>query len=287
MKKIKNTYKTTVGGVETTYYKKGKGKKLIILPGWRTDIDRIQDVLSYFAENFETYYLNLPGYGDPKYNKPYSYKDIVAFVNEWITSLNLDKYILMGMSMSGPLAYYISKLPTQNSKIEKVILFAPWYKKECINIENKEMLFGKVLANFGHLPGLRSLGQNAFNNEGFMMKFVRHFNKEIPWNEELRRYAKNFENFNFRISCATMKSLMRENLDNESESVNHEAIFIMSKNDTQLDFNVTYEGFKRLFPNMKLSVLKHSFHAPRVWVSRELVEHYFGNTLKDLFADIS
>jgi pimeloyl-ACP methyl ester carboxylesterase len=278
----KTTHPIAIDGVNTVYYKKGKGKKLIVLPGWRTDVERISEGLDYFSQYFETYYVNLPGYGDESYDKKFTFEDTVKFLEDWIQKLDLDQFSLLGISMSGPIAYYLAKKPSLTKKVNKVILLAPWYKEKFILIPNWQKIFARGMVELGTWPLLWRLGQSAYKNEEFIMRFIRRLSPEVPWDESLRAHARNYAKFSFRATSYSMKNLFYVDLDNETEQIKSPAIFIMSANDEQLDFSKTRDGYKRLFPQLETIALKHKFHAPRTWVSKELIEKYFGDAIKML-----
>jgi hypothetical protein len=50
----------------------------------------------------------------------------------------------------------------------------------------------------------------------------------------------------------------------------------MSKNDHQLSYEKTLQGYKRLFSNLVEIPLTHRFHAPRTWITKKIISDYFG-----------
>jgi pimeloyl-ACP methyl ester carboxylesterase len=278
----KYLYNIKINNFSTQYYKKGEGKKLVILPGLRTDIERIAEVLEYYSQHFETYYVDLPGYGKSIKSKSYSYKEMVSFLDEWLRLLDLDKFHIMGMSLTGPAAYYLLQKPYFVERTDKLILFAPWYSRESINLSWGHKIFFWTIYSLGSLPILSWIGQKAYENENLVMKVVKKLHPKTPLNKDFRKFAKNFKNFNYKVCSKTTVDLLRLNMDHEKDLVDKESFIIMSEYDNKLNYKKTIAGYQRLFPNIKTISLKNEFHAPTVWITKELIEHYFSGVLDEI-----
>ncbi len=271
-----------IKGIETSYYCKGKGIPLVVMPGWRTDIERGEEMLNCFATRYKVYYVNLPGYGNSKYNKAYTFEESVEFVKKWVKRLKLNKFILMGLSMGGPFAYEMAKDKDISKMISKIILFAPWYDSSCVNVSRfyKACILSTVY--LGSREIMSKLGQRVYENKRMMKWFVRKITPGVEDDENLDKYVHNFANFSFRATSVTLMNLYKLNLRTEKEKIDIPAMFIMSKKDNRVDFFKTLKGYKEMFSNLKIKTLDFKFHAPSTWITKELIEDNFTDVIKEI-----
>lgn len=93
-----------VNGVKTYYEKEGSGKPLILIHGASQDTLSWRFNISFFANYFTTYAIDLPGHGKsyPLNSGPVQRtEDYASFISDFIRTLNIDNPILMGHSMAG------------------------------------------------------------------------------------------------------------------------------------------------------------------------------------------
>ena len=131
-----------INGIKTKYAACGKGKNLVMMPAWRMDIDRSEELMKYLGKRFRVYFLNVPGYGNRNHlKKNYTVEDYSRFIFAWIKKLALEKFSILGISMGGPIAYNLLAR-IDRKKIDKIILMAPWYSSGCINFSPKLLKVG-------------------------------------------------------------------------------------------------------------------------------------------------
>ncbi|NTV24442.1 MAG: alpha/beta hydrolase, partial [Nanoarchaeota archaeon] len=195
---------------------------------------------------------------------------------KWVETLKVRDPEILAISMGGPIAYYMIK--AQPKRFRKVVFFAPWYNLRCVNYNRTLAALGKMAFNLGSKLPFSSLGDKVYRNESLMLAILRIISpkenfKDMP---SMKKYIRNFSGFSFSAVSEAMSSVANTDLDQESMISRMKSVFIMSKRDTQLNYSMTLDGYRRLFPNIIELPLTHNFHAPRTWITKNLVESYFG-----------
>ncbi len=93
-----------VNGVKLYYEVSGKGKDIVMLHGRVGDIEDFRNQITYFSPNYRIYALDQRGRGKseaPKQLKDYSMKLFVDDVYQWLKSLKVQKFCLVGHSLGG------------------------------------------------------------------------------------------------------------------------------------------------------------------------------------------
>ncbi len=101
----------------------GSGQPVIFIHGWPLNNKSFEYQTSLLAENgFRYIGVDLRGYG--KSDKPwsgYDYDTAAKDINEIVTQLGLDQFVLAGFSMGGPIAIrYLTKFGQE--KVDKLLL---------------------------------------------------------------------------------------------------------------------------------------------------------------------
>ncbi|MEK6916986.1 MAG: alpha/beta hydrolase [Nanoarchaeota archaeon] len=269
-----------INGIKTKYATFGKGKNLIILPAWRMDIDRSEELIKYIGVKFRVFYLNVPGYGNRNnLKKYYTVEDYSRFICSWIKKLDLDKFSIFGISMGGPIAYNLLNR-IDEKKVDKVIFLAPWYNSDCLNFNPKLFKLGEKLIKVASTKKLSKIGDKIFDNKKLLMGYMRLITPKENFKdkENMIKYVKNFRTFSFTTTMYSLYNVLKYDLNEKTKKHNHKTIFVMSKNDPQISYDKTLKGYKRLFPNIIEFPLEHKFHAPRIWITKKLISQYFGKT---------
>lgn len=111
----------TNDGVNLTFWKSGKGKPLVLLPGWSATGAEYINLLHLLGQQFEVYVLDQRNHGlldKVKFGNRIS--RLSADLNDFLTHLNLEETHLCGWSMGCAVVWsYIDLFG--DSKIEKLI----------------------------------------------------------------------------------------------------------------------------------------------------------------------
>lgn len=111
-----------INGLKINYIKKGKGKTVLILPGWGTVINTYDPLIESISTYANVICLDMPGFGES--DEPKESWDIdkfIEFVKEFIKVQNIRELDLIGHSNGGRI---IIKLMSQklDFKVNKIVL---------------------------------------------------------------------------------------------------------------------------------------------------------------------
>jgi pimeloyl-ACP methyl ester carboxylesterase len=271
-----------INNIKTQYCKTGTGKALIVLPPWRTDIERLSDAFEFLKKHYCVYFLNVPGYGNKsEFNKEHSMQNYAKFIRAWMKKLNFKKADILGISMGGPIAYYILKSEREKI-IDKVILLAPWYNIKAVNYPQFFVKGIKNIAQISSRYPVTKFFEKIFCNEKIMLAYMWLISPKENFKEikNMKKYVNNFKGFAGKATFESMYYLLGTDLENESQKILNKTVFIMSKNDHQINYEKTLKGYKRLFPKLVEIPLTHKFHAPRTWITKKIISDYFGKAFE-------
>ena len=134
-------------GKELNFKKIGQGNRTIVLLHYfGGNIDSWHWVAQRLKKNFSVVLITLPGFGNTTAFKNPSIFDFATYINDCITEMKLDNYILCGHSMSGKLILYADQIATAY-RANGLVLIAP-SPPTIENMEDKEkqlMLPGPTL----------------------------------------------------------------------------------------------------------------------------------------------
>lgn len=126
--------KTTIGGLEVRYLVAGRGEPLVIVHGGGAGARSWLKTISQLVEQYRIYVPDLPGFGESQ--SPPENSDMpayVRFVEDFVDSLGLESFYLMGHSFgSGIAMYFALKSPYRVKKLVLVssvyLGIAPWIR---------------------------------------------------------------------------------------------------------------------------------------------------------------
>jgi pimeloyl-ACP methyl ester carboxylesterase len=111
-----------IGDINTRYWAEGdKGSNVVLIHGLGASADIWMHNISVLAEGYRIYAPDLVGFGrsekpDVKYSPSY----MAAFINDFMTALNIDNACFMGLSLGGGVALqYVLQFP---ENVEKIVL---------------------------------------------------------------------------------------------------------------------------------------------------------------------
>jgi len=94
-----------VNGLLANYSRQGKGKQVIILPGWADTAATWQPFAHKLAERYDVTVLDLPGFGGSQApGEAWGLSEYAAFVGAFISKLKLKPYAVVGHSNGGGIA---------------------------------------------------------------------------------------------------------------------------------------------------------------------------------------
>jgi pimeloyl-ACP methyl ester carboxylesterase len=188
--------KIRINDVNVNYVRYGNenGPEVILLHGWKQNIEMMQGIGSGLAANCHITIVDLPGHGQsttPTY--PWTIGDYADCIHELVTNLKIKDPILVGHSFGGKISLlYATKYP-----VKKLVVLSSPYKarKEKLSLKVKVMkslkdiIKNEKLINFAK----KHTGSTDYRNADPMMReiMVQHVNLDIK--DEL-----------FKIKCPTV-----------------------------------------------------------------------------------
>ena len=94
-----------VSGLVANYSRTGKGKQIIVLPGWADTIASWQAFARELSKHYDVIALDLPGFGGSQVpREAWSLNEYAAFLKAFIAKLELEPYAIVGHSNGGGIA---------------------------------------------------------------------------------------------------------------------------------------------------------------------------------------
>jgi len=132
-------------------------QNIVILPGWGCSIAHYHKIQTHLAQKFKVYAIDFPGYGlSPPPEIPWSTKNYAELITAFVNSLKIEKPILIGHSLGGKVAIYL----TANKMVDcqKLILISSAGIKSQKKLSQYcKIYFRKLCKYFANLPILKPL----------------------------------------------------------------------------------------------------------------------------------
>jgi len=181
-----------IKNVDINYIQYGnkKGKNLILLHGWKQNIEMMMPIGNRLKDDYYITIIDLPGHGESSEpNVPWTLFDYVEALKLIIKQLKIKNPSLLGHSFGGR----ISIIYAAKNKIDKLILCAsPYRKKQNIKFFVKlKMKFLKFLKKVPFLKPFENWAKNKIGSRDY--KAASPVMKKIlvnTVNEDLTEYAK-------------------------------------------------------------------------------------------------
>ncbi|NTU73194.1 alpha/beta hydrolase [Candidatus Roizmanbacteria bacterium] len=107
-------------GISVTYYEQGTGKTVIFLHGGRLRALAHEHLLYELAKQYHIIAPDIPVYGESSGpGELWTFKEYADFFNTFIKKLQIDRPIVIGYSLGGGIALYLSSM---NKDVEKLVL---------------------------------------------------------------------------------------------------------------------------------------------------------------------
>ena len=190
-----DNFATSKDGVKISFEKQGNGNiAIIFVHGWANDNNIWDAQMKYFSKKYTSIALDLAGFGKSGNNrKDWSIAAFSEDVDAVIKKLNLDKVVLVGFSMGGPVA--VESANTITDRVLGIVLVD--------NLQNVEMKFppqvvSKIDSTMMDLvkhPTIEKLLKGGFIKKNPDMAYKRALKMKdespmIGWEESIRAVAK-------------------------------------------------------------------------------------------------
>lgn len=180
--------------VDINYVQYGKGQDIILLHGWKQNIEMMEPIGKHLKDKCRVTIIDLPGFGkssEPLYG--WSVYDYCEMLRELILEQKLDNPIIIGHSFGGRIGIiYASKY-----KVNKLILFASPFRRmrDRLTLKQKILKFLKKapIINKLEMTAKRYIGSKDYRSASPIMREIL----VNTVNEDLTELAKN-------IKCPTL-----------------------------------------------------------------------------------
>lgn len=227
-----------IKNLDINYTKEGKGKTILMLHGWGSDLHTFDEITNKLSKNHEVVRFDFPGFGNsqtPK--KDWNLENYVNFTKSFIDEMNIKPEIILGHSFGGRVIIKGSAQEILHSEKNILISSAGIYKGN----KPKNMLT-KITAKLGKL-----------------LTLIPPF---IFWREKIRKifYQKiDSDYYDAGPMSKTFINIIKEDLKKYAKNIKTPTLLIWGEND-----NVTpvKDGkiLKSLIKNSKLKTIKKSSH---------------------------
>ena len=81
-----------VDNIPTYYRDEGKGRVLLFLHGWGSDLTTFNNLATWAKDKYRVLRLDLPGFGKTANNRPdgWSLGDYIEFINQFLNKLEVE-----------------------------------------------------------------------------------------------------------------------------------------------------------------------------------------------------
>jgi len=221
-----------------SYIEEGQGEILLLLHGLFGALSNWEHVIRYFSSRYKVIIPLIPIYEVPL--KKANVDGLVDFVSEFITSIKLDKFTLIGNSLGGHIAL-IYTLENPN-KVSRLVLTASSGLYE-------NAMGGSFIKR---------------TNYDYIAERVKYtfYDPHVATKEYIDEVFNILQDRDKAIRIAAIaKSAQRQNLADRLPEIQVKTLLIWGLNDTITPPLVAHE-FNNLIPNSRLSFIDKCCHAP-------------------------
>ncbi len=117
---LESAYTAVIAGHRLYYRIMGQGEPLVLIHGYGTSGYVWQRVLPYFAQAYQLFVLDLPGYGRSAAPRSWQLRAVAPVIEAWLRSLHLPPVAVMGHSMGGAIAIHLTAVAPE--AVRKLVL---------------------------------------------------------------------------------------------------------------------------------------------------------------------
>ena len=222
------------------YFQKiGKGKDLIMLPGWGHDVSSFWPVVDLLKDNLTLWLLDLPGFGrsDPP-PQTWTLENYAEEIAKFIKDQKIKKPVLLGHSFGGSVVIKLtSKYPNLVSKL--ILEASSGIRPKPTLLNRAYSLIAKTLKLFPNLLNFKERIRNWF---------YKMIGSDYLTTDLLKK---------------TFQKVIRQDLSEEAKKIDRETLIIWGEDDKTLPLEQG-EKLYQLIKNSRLEVLENCGHAPHI-----------------------
>jgi len=231
--------KVLINGRSVNYKTAGKGLVFLILHGWGSKSDKWKEVISQIADNgFKVIAPDLPGFGkSDQPQKAWGVEEYADFVEQFVSSLNLNKLNILGHSFGGAVAVkYTQKFP---HRIKKIILVgAALFRRKKLKLR-VFYIFSKIFKILKFLPFYNKLRKAIY-------KFIIR-KSDYPYTKGLMK--------------SIYLKVIKQDLTWELSQIKNPALIIWGENDKVKPLKEAHK-INQILSNSELKIISEVGHSP-------------------------
>ena len=163
----------TIGGLNVHYLDGGEGDPLVVIHGGGGGVNSWQSSLEELSRHYTVYAPDLPGFGHSQSrNDRFQLSEYVEFMNEFVHTLGLRRFHLIGHSLGGGIALQFAlKFP---QKIEKLVLVSSMF------LGKEIALWARFLSSSSCFRYVGKAGLSVIRTIGWVARFFCNTCKIAP-----------------------------------------------------------------------------------------------------------
>ncbi len=292
MSKVTSSF-LTVDGTRVHYLKCGHGPKLVFLHSIMTDAEFFQGLIEYLGQHFTVYAPDFPGFGktEPLEN-PKDIKEMTTVLIKWAEKMDLDDFILSGVSMGGIGAVYFAE--EIDHRIKAYILIAPFFGYRALKLPGT---FRKRVAKIIYwvdrlIP--RFLWKVIWKSTSLIGTFMKFFSAQNENKDLVNRVFSGKEKQDLVVRIKMLQEMdpktLFHSLDIVLEGSLHykydlsdkPAILLMGTHEDTLDYYKTSRGFKKIFKKLRMVHINMKEHFPHEKIDQKYLDLHFPGLLRTI-----
>lgn len=229
---------TIINNKKINYEVQGEGKPIILLHGWLASLETMKPLQKYLSNWFKVYNVDIIGFGKSELpDKPMNTDDYGDFLNNFISTLEIEKPILIGHSNGG--RTILNYAGRNLGNINKIVLI------DSAGVKPKRRL--------------------SYYFQVYTFKFIKNILKILPKKfDSLREKAlSKFGSSDYKASPEvlrkTMNIILNEDQRKNMANINVPTLMIWGDQDTATPLKDAKQ-MEKLIPNSGIAILEGAGH---------------------------
>ncbi|MBN2015803.1 alpha/beta hydrolase [Candidatus Dojkabacteria bacterium] len=232
-----------------------KGKpKLLMLHGLFTNSCYFEETIEFLKDEFDILTPDLPGFGysDKLKTLPHNLENFADIVRQLCEHVDFKPFSLVGASLGAITSIvFSSKYP---DFVDNVVLQAPPWKDECVNMKFTNKAFG-FASNYKGLVKIAGKLKNGVRKEMFRSA-IKIFNKHyLRIEERNEKVSFSFRTMNLEASSDVWHNIRDLDLTNYAKKIHKPTLIISGDHDEQVKPN-NVKKLTEVIPDSEFKLLK-------------------------------
>lgn len=228
-------------------------KHILLVHGFATDSRSWKLFVEKNKKNY-IHLINLPGHGSIEYSwRELDFEFIVNTIVQYILEIDSKKVILMGHSFGAGISLVVNEklFKMGSSKVDKLILLAPYTKYSIPKVYNKIPLF-----NVKSLEDFLQLQDQIFSNPMTTLQKLKEYLYE---KESVIFFKEHWKYLKFIIFQMSRPSTFSK-INNAMEYINKNTYILLGEHDRLVPSEILTDKFRTINPSIYISLYRECGH---------------------------